>query len=74
MRFDIINQKIIRSVYACIGEAYRKRKCKAHFISRTTDADMENSKNQIWLDFTLPRQYISKEKYDEYIKQNINRS
>ena len=36
-----------RSVCSSIGEAYRKRKYPAHFVSKITDADMENSETQV---------------------------
>lgn len=54
-----------RSVCSSIGEAYRKRKYPAHFVSKTTDADMENSETQVWLDFALSCKYIKKEIYME---------
>jgi four helix bundle protein len=59
-------RKSSRSVCSSIGEAYRKRKYPAHFVSKTTDADMENSETQVWLDFSLSCKYISKEIYQEY--------
>lgn len=52
-----------RSVCSSIAEAYRKRKYPAHFISKTTDADMENSETQVWLDFALSCKYIDKQTY-----------
>jgi four helix bundle protein len=55
-----------RSVCSSIVEAYRKRKYPAHFISKTTDADMENSETQVWLDFALSCKYINKQIYQEY--------
>ena len=55
-----------RSVCSSIGEAYRKRKYPAHFVSKTTDADMENSQTQVWLDFALSCKYINKEIYAEF--------
>ncbi len=55
-----------RSVCATIGEAYRKRRYPAHFVSKMTDADMENSETQVWLDFALACEYILKETYDDY--------
>lgn len=55
-----------RSVCSSIAEAYRKRKYPAHFVSKTTDADMENSETQVWLDFSLSCKYISKQIYQEY--------
>ena len=59
-----------RSVTVCISEAYRKRMFEAHFISKLSDADMENSETQVWLDFALACEYIKKEQYDEYLKRS----
>lgn len=50
-----------RSVCATIGEAYRKRQYKAHFVSKSSDADMENTETRVWLDFALACEYISLE-------------
>ena len=55
-----------RSVCSSIAEAYRKRKYPAHFVSKTTDADMENSETQVWLDFSLSCKYINKQIYSDY--------
>lgn len=41
-----------RAVFACIAEAYRKRIYPAHFVSKTSDADMENTETMVWLDFS----------------------
>lgn len=54
-----------RSICSNIGEAYRKRKYPAHFVSKLTDSDSENSETQVWLDFSLACNYISKSIYDE---------
>lgn len=54
-----------RSVCASIGEAYRKRRYPAHFVSKMSDADMENSETQVWLDFALNCKYISKKEYED---------
>jgi four helix bundle protein len=59
-----------RSVCSNVSEAYRKRFYRAHFISKTTDADMENSETQTWIDFTLNCDYCSKEDYDRLFKQS----
>ncbi|MBK6913315.1 MAG: four helix bundle protein [Ignavibacteriales bacterium] len=59
-------RKSSRSVCSSIGEAYRKRKYPAHFVSKTTDADMENSETQVWLDFSLSCKYMNKQIYQEY--------
>ncbi len=57
------------SRYICtnIAESYRKRQYKAHFLSKVSDADMENSETQVWLDFSHECNYISKETHDNLI-------
>ncbi|HYV92841.1 MAG TPA: four helix bundle protein [Chitinophagales bacterium] len=59
-----------RSVCTCIGEAYRKRLYQAHFISKCSDADAENTETQIWLDFSLACNYISNIEYDNLIAKS----
>ncbi|MCK4677524.1 MAG: four helix bundle protein, partial [Bacteroidales bacterium] len=59
-----------RSVCANIGEGYRKRQYQAHFISKISDSDMENTETQIWLDFALACGFISEENH----KVLVNRS
>jgi len=55
-----------RSVCANIGEGYRKRLYEAHFISKISDSDMENTETQGWLDFALSCEYIIKEMFDDF--------
>lgn len=50
-----------RSVCANIAEAYRKRRYPAHFVSKLTDSDGENSETNVWLEFAYECNYISKE-------------
>ena len=59
-----------RSVCSNVGEGYRKRLYPAHFVSKCSDADMENSETQVWLDFALACEYIKKEQHDEYLKRS----
>jgi four helix bundle protein len=47
-----------RSVASCIAEAYRKRNYEAYFVSKSSDADMENSETRVWLDFAEACKYI----------------
>ena len=54
-----------RAVCSCIGEAYRKRNYKAHFVSKSTDADMENTETRVWFDFALACNYITNEKWKD---------
>ena len=56
-----------RAVCSNIGEAYRKRRYEAHFISKCTDSDSENTETQVWLDFSLACKYTSKAMYTELI-------
>src|ERR1700761_5108566 len=50
-----------RSVNICTIEAYRKRRYPNHFIRKLTDADMENSETQGWLEFAKECKYISED-------------
>ena len=59
-----------RSVCSNIGEGYRKRQYPAHFISKLSDADMENTETQVWLDFSLACGYITEELYKDYIAKS----
>jgi len=54
-----------RSVCANIAEAYRKRRYVAHFISKLTDSDGENSETHVWLAFALECHYISIETFND---------
>jgi four helix bundle protein len=59
-----------RSVCSNLAEGYRKRKYEAHFLSKMTDADMENTETQVWLDFALACEYITQNEYDELIAES----
>ncbi len=50
-----------RSVCANLREAWAKRRYRAHFISKLTDSDGENSETDTWLDFALDCGYLSAE-------------
>lgn len=71
-KYGLISQirRSSRSVCSNIGEGYRKRKYEAHFTSKATDADMENSETQVWLDFALACEYITKDKYENYLTRS----
>ena len=59
-----------RSVCANLGEAYRKRQYPAHFISKVSDADMENTETQIWFDFAYQCKYMDHEIYQSLIQRS----
>jgi four helix bundle protein len=47
-----------RSVCANIAEAWGKRRCPAHFVSKLSDADGEAAETQVWLGFATSCGYI----------------
>ena len=59
-----------RSTNICLIEAYRKRRYKAHFISKLTDSDMENSETKGWLKFALACKYLTEESFNELVIQS----
>jgi four helix bundle protein len=70
--YSLIDQirRSSRSVFSSIAEAYKKRRYPNHFISKLTDADMENGETQAWLDASLACKYIDKDKFDALNKQS----
>jgi len=59
-----------RSVCSNIAEGYRKRQYPAHFVSKISDADMENTETQVWLDFSLKCKYIDDKIYNLYLEKS----
>lgn len=47
-----------RSVCSNLAEAYRKKLYPAHFISKLTDSDAENSETNVWIDFAFACHYL----------------
>jgi four helix bundle protein len=68
-KFGLTSQirRSFRSVCSNIAEGYRKRRYQAHFISKLTDADMENSETIVWIDFAVSCGFI-----DNDIKIKLN--
>src|SRR5678815_4884432 len=64
-KFSLTDQvrRSSRSVCICLLEAWRKKRYVAHFISKITDADMENSETSGWLDFALACNFLNTEEY-----------
>ena len=58
-----------RSVCSNLREAWAKRRYEAHFISKLTDADGENSETDTWLDFAKDCQYLSGEKHHHLVEK-----
>lgn len=72
-RYSRIDQirRSSRAVCSTIGEAYRKRNYQAYFVSKSSDADMENTETRVWLDFASACGYITKEEYDDFDKKSV---
>ena len=54
-----------RSVCMNLREAWAKRRYEAHFVSKLTDCDGENSETDTSLDFALDCFYISNQEHKE---------
>lgn len=66
-KYGLTNQirRSSRSVCSSIAEGYRKRIYNAHFTSKASDADMENSETQVWIDFSFACEYIPEKVHGE---------
>lgn len=58
-----------RSVCSNLAEAWAKRRYPAHFISKLSDADGENSEVETWLDFAQKCGYLDSRTCNELAKQ-----
>jgi len=60
-RYSLTDQirRSSRSVCSNLREAWAKRRYEAHFISKLTDADGENSETDTWLDFAKDCGYLN---------------
>jgi len=63
-------RKSSRSVCANFAEAYRRRKYRAHFISKLTDCESENTETEVWIDFAKDCGYISFEVHLDLFTRN----
>ncbi len=68
-----------RSVCANIAEAWRKRRYKAAFIAKLSDAEGEAAETQTWIEFAVRSKYVEREKakslyftYDEIISMVVS--
>jgi len=70
-RYSLTDQirRSSRAVCANLAEAYRKRQYHAHFTAKLSDADMESTETQTWLDFALSCNYLNKEEYEHCTQQ-----
>ncbi len=54
-----------RSVCTNIGEAWRKRRYPAHFVSKLSDSEGEAEETRVWLELAFRCRYLSKTDADE---------
>ena len=62
-KYSIVDQmrRSSRSVCTNIAEGWRKRRYKAAFIAKLSDAESEACETQVWLDLALSCGYLDKE-------------
>ena len=60
-KYSMVDQirRASRSVCSNLAESWRKRKYKAVFVNKLTDAMQEASETQSWLEFALACKYIN---------------
>ena len=60
-RFSMVDQmrKASRSVCPNIGEAWRKRRYEAHFVSKLSDSETEAEETRVWIEFAWRCGYIT---------------
>jgi four helix bundle protein len=61
-RYSLTDQirRASRSVCTNIGEGWRKRRYRAHFISKLSDSEGEAEETRVWLEFSWRCGYMSK--------------
>jgi four helix bundle protein len=61
--YSLTNQirRSSRSVCANLAEAWRKRRYKAAFIAKLSDAESEAAETQVWIDFAMECSYLNGE-------------
>lgn len=62
-RYSLTDQvrRSSRSVCANLGEAWRKRRYEAAWISKLGDSEAEAAETQVWLQFSIECGYLTRE-------------
>jgi four helix bundle protein len=73
-RYSMVDQmrRSSRSVCANIGEAWRKRRYPAHFVSKLSDCEGEAEETRVWLELAFKCGYIGKSDSDDLDKKYDN--
>ena len=68
-----------RSVCTNIGEAWRKRRYPAHFVSKMSDSEGEAEETRVWIEFAERCHYLTSDEakeldgtYDRILSQLVN--
>lgn len=71
-RYDLTSQirRSSRSVCANLVESCKRKRYKDYFISKLNDVETENAETQLWLDFSLACEYLSRIKYEYLTAKN----
>jgi four helix bundle protein len=79
-RYSLTDQlrRASRSVCSNIGEAWRKRRYQAHFVSKLSDSEGEAEEVRVWLEFSQRCGYMSEvaaaeldQEYDRILAQLV---
>ena len=58
-----------RSVCANLAEAWRKRRYEAHFKSKPSDSEAEAAETQVWIQFAVECEYLSRDTATDLYKE-----
>ncbi len=69
--YSLIDQirRSSRSVCASLAESWRKRRYRAVFVNKLSDACQEAAETQTWLEFALACKYMERSTYDRLYNQ-----
>ncbi len=79
-RFRMVDQALrcSKSVCAQLGEAWRKRRYRAAFVAKLSDAEGEAAETQVWAEFAVAHRYLTaeegrylEEEYEQVIRQIV---
>ena len=80
-RYSLTDQmrRSSRSVCTNIGEAWRKRRYPAHFVSKMSDSEGEAEETRVWIEFAVRCRYLTSDEasdlditYDGILAQLVN--
>ncbi|MEP7341167.1 MAG: four helix bundle protein [Acidobacteriota bacterium] len=66
-KYSMVDQmrRSSRSVCANLAEAWRKRRYRAHFVSKLSDSEGEAEETRVWIELAFRCGYLKKEQADD---------